>query len=87
MYRGDGELPSDTYSWYCGWSEIEPFWKELVPSRSSKMLVPGIGNDSMIVDLWDTGWRQIDAFDFSADALVRAQKLFGDRQLELICGN
>ncbi|KAH8050330.1 methyltransferase [Aureococcus anophagefferens] len=29
MYRGDGELDGDEYSWFCGWRELEPFFAEL----------------------------------------------------------
>ena len=84
MYRGEGELPADEYSWYCGWAVIQSFWEELVPDRTSRVLVPGVGNDATIADMWDAGWRSITAFDYSADAVVRAGALFGERQLELL---
>jgi hypothetical protein len=87
MYRGEGELPADEYSWYCGWAVIQSFWEELVPDRTSRVLVPGVGNDATIADMWDAGWRSITAFDYSADAVVRAGALFGERQLELLCAD
>ena len=71
MYSGHGDLPADEFSWYCGWSELAPFWKELVPDTSSRILVPGVGNDAAVANLWDAGYQALTAFDYSADAVAR----------------
>ena len=76
MYSGSGEaaqdgLPADRFSWYCGWRELEPFWNELV-SCSARVLVPGVGNDATVADLYDAGWTNIEAFDYSAAAVAAA---------------
>lgn len=49
-------------------TEIEP-----------KMLVPGIGNDSILLDLYNHGYSDITAFDYSQSAV--------DRQTELLSYN
>ena len=82
MYSGTGTaaadgLPSDSYSWYCGWREVEPFFRELVPDESVRLLVPGVGNDAAIVDMYDAGYATMTAFDYSAAAVERAVELFG----------
>ena len=88
MYAGDGELPATEYSWYCGWDELEPFWDELVPDRSARVLVPGMGNDAAVAHLYDAGWRSIVAFDYSADAVRRAEALLRGREgVELLCAD
>ena len=89
MYAGKGEatddgLPADQYSWYCGWRELEPFWAELVPETSSNILIPGVGNDATLPDMHDGGYRNLTAFDYSADAVVRASDLVGKRNITLL---
>ena len=51
------------FSWYCGWEEeLGPFFSELVPDQQSKILVPGVGNDMAIRDMFDGGYEQLYAF-------------------------
>lgn len=44
-----------------------------------KMLVPGIGNDGILLDLYNYGYSDITAFDYSQSAI--------DRQIELLSYN
>lgn len=51
MYKGginnnssddvDYSIPSDVYR-YCGWEELQPFWKMLVPNEKSRVVIAGI---------------------------------------------
>jgi len=34
--------PQDAYSWYCGWEELSPFWRMLVPDLHLVLLSPGL---------------------------------------------
>ncbi|KAH8069328.1 methyltransferase [Aureococcus anophagefferens] len=85
MYRGDGELDGDEYSWFCGWRELEPFFAELAgpPSKRRRVLVPGCGNDRGNVDLFDAGYEDLSLFDYSGEAVARASALFGRRCVEI----
>mmetsp|Transcript_21139 Transcript_21139/g.55666 ORF Transcript_21139/g.55666 Transcript_21139/m.55666 type:complete len:253 (+) Transcript_21139:77-835(+) len=92
MYAGVGAaaedgLPADAFSWYCGWTEIEPFWEEFVPQRAARVLVPGMGNDATLPKMFDAGWRGLTAFDYCEDAVVRARALVGDRDIRLLCAD
>lgn len=87
MYSGSGQaaedgLPATAYSWYCGWSELQPFWEELVPSTAARVLIPGVGNDVAAVDLFDAGWNRLTIFDYSQQAVERAAHLFADRPVD-----
>ncbi|CAJ1950007.1 unnamed protein product [Cylindrotheca closterium] len=111
VYKGDGDngaddIPSETYSWYCGFDELKPFWNMLMEplllsltttssSSSStddddeekqvrrrkksdtQVLVAGIGNDLAPVELYDDGWTNMVAFDYSQAGVDRAKELFG----------
>ena len=73
----------ERFSWYSGWAELEPFFAELVPDRNARVLVPGVGNDAAMVDLYDAGWQQLTLFDYAPSGVERAAALFGDREVDL----
>ena len=87
MYNGNGDRPAEEYSWYCGWEEIKPFWLDLVPDTSSHVLVAGIGNDIVPVQIFDEGWNNMTAFDYSGAAVDRAKVLFSERNVNIFQGD
>lgn len=93
MYEGSGAactadgLPAEEYSWYCGWRELQPFWTEFVPSTDARVLMPGVGSDNTVRDLFDSGWQDLTAFDYSAAGVERAASLYGDRPIKLTCAD
>ena len=87
MYSGRGELPAEKFSWYCDWDSLAPFWSELVPNKKSRILVPGVGNDATIAQLFDAGYEALTAFDYSQHAVDRAAALFGERAITLLCAD
>ena len=73
--ESDGE---GSFSWYTGWADLEPFFSELVPDRSSsRILIPGIGNDAAMVDMFDSGYARMTAFDYSPEGVECARRMFG----------
>jgi hypothetical protein len=76
----------DVYSWYCGWEdELGPFFTELFPDRNSLILIPGIGNDICIRDMYDIGgYHRIMAFDYSPQGVECAKKMFGNERIQII---
>ena len=54
----------------------------LVPDRSARVLLPGVGNDEAMVDMYDAGWTSLTAFDYSEEAVACAARLFGDERLQ-----
>jgi SAM-dependent methyltransferase len=89
MYRGSGQaaadgLPAEAYSWYCGWAELEPFWRELVPDERASVLIPGVGNDRAVAEMYESGYTALTAFDYSQDAVERAAALFAPRPITLL---
>ena len=77
----DDKQSSSDYSWYCGWTELQPFWSWLVPKQTARVLIAGMGNDPCPVELYRAGWNHsLTAFDYSQAAVQRAQQLFGKHQ-------
>lgn len=80
MYQGFGDFSKDEYEWYFGWSEIKPYFQEHVPvpdadDATTKILIPGMGNDPLLLDLVGAGYRDITAFDYSEGAVGRQTEL------------
>ena len=46
--------------------------------------MPGVGNDLMPVRLYDAGWKDIFAFDYSKAGLERSRNLFGEGRLATV---
>ena len=81
MYEGMGDFPSDEYSWYYGWEGIKPHFLEHIDDDTSSkseisILVPGCGNDPLLLDLYNAGYKQLTAFDYSSGAIDRQRELF-----------
>ena len=86
MYEGMGEFPADEYSWYYNcFDMIKPFLQEYIHDAASEsltlqkselsILIPGCGNDSLILDLYNAGYRCLSAFDYSSGAIDRQREL------------
>ena len=73
------EDAGSSFSWYSGWDDLEPFWRELVPDTTSRVLIPGVGNDDAMVKMYDAGWRMLTAIDYAPAGVARASSLFGER--------
>jgi hypothetical protein len=94
MYSGMGDFSSEEYSWYYGWGELKSYFMDYAPQPVKKrmkgkndskgssepmILVPGIGNDGILLDLYNYGYTDITAFDYSQSAV--------DRQADLLSYN
>ena len=77
MYQGRGDFSSEQYSWYYNWGgtlqkHVKPYLKS---TKNDKMLLPGIGNDPLLLDLLTSGYTNLVAQDYSTHALDRQREL------------
>ena len=77
-YLGRGDFCAEEYSWYYGFEVMKQYVSEMIPDKSSRILLPGIGNDSMAADLIDCGYTNLVAFDYSEHAIERQHDLLWD---------
>lgn len=75
--KGIDGRSSERYSWYCTYEEFSPFWRMLVPGKASRIMIAGIGNDPSPVAMYDDGYEDMLAFDYSEEGVERAKRLFG----------
>jgi hypothetical protein len=84
MYEGLGDFDADEYSWYYGFEVIKPYLLDYTADdndadRQDKstisILIPGCGNDPLLLDLYNAGYPCLTAFDYSEGAVERQKSL------------
>lgn len=75
LYLGRGDFPADEYTWYFGWDTYQKIVQEHVPNRQACILLPGIGNDPILLDLLQKGYDNLTATDYSEHAIARQRDL------------
>jgi SAM-dependent methyltransferase len=80
----DDSTATTPFSWYSEWHDLAPFVQELIPDFSASILIPGVGNDSMLRDMYDAGYQQLTAFDYAEIGVLCAMKLLQDRPVKVI---
>jgi SAM-dependent methyltransferase len=84
LYQGRGDFPADEYRWYYGWERYGHYVRQYVPDRDSVIMVPGIGNDPVLLDLFQNRYTQLTATDYSEHAIERQRDLLSyQRQFNL----
>jgi len=72
VYLGRGDFPADCYTWYYGWEVLGRIIEEFAPKTTKpRILIPGIGNDSILLDLYKAGYRNLVGQDYSEHAVER----------------
>jgi len=71
VYQGRGDFPADEYTWYFGFDEYQRIVQEHVPDKDTAILIPGIGNDPILLDLLQKGYSNLTATDYSKHAIER----------------
>ena len=52
--------------------------------QQPSILIPGIGNDACIRDMFDEGYTNLTMFDYAPEGVECAKRMFGDKRLQLI---
>jgi SAM-dependent methyltransferase len=77
------EQGADSFSWYAEWKDLEPLISEWIPPES-KVLIPGVGIDSLVRDMYDAGYEQLTAFDYAPESIAHCQTMLEpDRAVDL----
>jgi hypothetical protein len=65
------------FSWYAGWEELQPFVDEFL-NRNDHVLIPGVGNDATLVDMYDDGYSHLTALDYAPEGIERCREMLGE---------
>ncbi|PKI82566.1 hypothetical protein MVES1_003895 [Malassezia vespertilionis] len=63
--RYANEGPDEDFDWFRKYSDIREIIHELVPQRSSRILMLGCGNSTLSKDMFDDGYTNIVNLDYS----------------------
>ena len=90
VYLGRGDFPADEYSWYFGFDTYHRIVQENVKDKTVPILIPGIGNDPILLSSLQKGYTNSTATDYSEFALERQRELlrserYPDDAVELRC--
>ena len=61
------ENNQEDFSWYATWQDMEPFVREWVAENQS-ILLPGVGTDSLLMDMYAAGFTDLSAFDYAPES-------------------
>ena len=75
VYLGRGDFPAEEYSWYFGFDTYQRIVQEYVKDKTVPILIPGIGNDPLLLSLLQKGYTNLTATDYSEFALERQREL------------
>lgn len=74
LYQGRGDFPADEYQWYYGFDEYGKYVTSHLPLYS-RILLPGIGNDPIVLDLLQKKYTNLTGTDYSNHAIERQRDL------------
>lgn len=80
QYQGRGDFPMDEYQWYFGFERYGKFVQTYAPSKDEEILIPGIGNDPILLDLLQKGYTKLTATDYSEFAIERQKDFLAHQQ-------
>eukprot|EP00534_Pseudo-nitzschia_fraudulenta_P017466 CAMPEP_0201261490 /NCGR_PEP_ID=MMETSP0853-20130426/5630_1 /ASSEMBLY_ACC=CAM_ASM_000640 /TAXON_ID=183588 /ORGANISM="Pseudo-nitzschia fraudulenta, Strain WWA7" /LENGTH=318 /DNA_ID=CAMNT_0047564455 /DNA_START=42 /DNA_END=998 /DNA_ORIENTATION=+ len=80
MYQGRGDFPMDEYQWYFGFERYGKLVQSHAPSKDEEILIPGIGNDPILLDLLQKGYTKLTATDYSQYAIERQEDFLSHEQ-------
>ncbi|KAJ3539701.1 hypothetical protein NMY22_g4618 [Coprinellus aureogranulatus] len=67
-WEADGD-----FDWFKTYADLAPIMHELIPDKSSRILVLGCGNSRLSEDMWEDGYHNIVNTDYS-DVLIQQMK-------------
>lgn len=85
-YWNDFYRNSPSFSWYSGWDDLAPFLQELLDPEDH-ILIPGVGNDATLLDMYDAGYKYLTAFDYASEGIACCQQLLGTQRMKSFGGN
>lgn len=74
------EAPEAEFDWLKTYAEMKPFIHRHVPDKTSRVLHLGCGNSTLPKDMYDDGYEEQTALDYSAIVVERMKALHESRE-------
>ncbi|KAE9399951.1 S-adenosyl-L-methionine-dependent methyltransferase [Gymnopus androsaceus JB14] len=72
------EADGASFDWFKSYSEIASILQDLIPDRSSKILMLGCGNSKLSQDMYDDGYQNIVNTDYSSVIIEKMKERHGE---------
>lgn len=69
------------FDWFKSFAEIESILTELIPNKTSRILMLGCGNSPLSEQMYDAGYTNIVNIDYSANVIAKMKARTQDRPL------
>ncbi|KAK0217761.1 S-adenosyl-L-methionine-dependent methyltransferase [Armillaria fumosa] len=80
-YQAESDVGS--FDWFKKYSDIADLLRELIPDKTSKILMLGCGNSTLSEDMYDDGYKNIVNVDYSSVVIEQMQKRHGADRPEM----
>ncbi|KAK0239050.1 S-adenosyl-L-methionine-dependent methyltransferase [Armillaria nabsnona] len=80
-YQAESDVKS--FDWFKKYSDIADLLRELIPDKTSKILMLGCGNSTLSEDMYDDGYKNIVNVDYSSVVIEQMQKRHGADRPEM----
>ncbi|PBK72505.1 S-adenosyl-L-methionine-dependent methyltransferase [Armillaria solidipes] len=80
-YQAESDVRS--FDWFKKYSDIADLLRELIPDKTSKVLMLGCGNSTLSEDMYDDGYKNIVNVDYSSVVIEQMQKRHGTDRPEM----
>jgi len=74
QYWDERYTTESDFDWFKSYAEIAPLIRELVPDKSSRILMLGCGNSKLSEEMWDDGYKNIINVDYSSVLIERMRQ-------------
>ncbi|PPQ72317.1 hypothetical protein CVT26_007274 [Gymnopilus dilepis] len=72
--RYSEEADNESFDWFKSYSDLVDLLHELIPDKSSRILMLGCGNSRLSEDMWEDGYRNIINIDYSSVLIEQMKK-------------
>jgi len=81
--RYSEEAHNESFDWFKSYADLSDLLHELIPEKSSRILMLGCGNSKLSEDMWEDGYRNIVNIDYSSILIEQMKKRHSDLRPEM----
>ncbi|KAF9563147.1 S-adenosyl-L-methionine-dependent methyltransferase [Agrocybe pediades] len=71
------EKDNDSFDWFKSYADLAELLHELIPEKSSRILMLGCGNSRLSEDMWEDGYHNIVNIDYSGILIEQMKERHG----------
>ncbi|KAF9031408.1 hypothetical protein BDZ89DRAFT_627609 [Hymenopellis radicata] len=83
--RYQAESHGGSFDWFKSYADIAPLFRNLIPDKTSRILMLGCGNSTLSQDMYDDGYRNIVNVDYSAVVIDQMKQRHESTRPEMEC--